>query len=165
MKNWFFIGLLCLLLTGCGLVQQQKKPLFTPEETAKVDKKIGEVGPTVSDQVETLPITPLEAIRNAFDENPLNAASVYGNKWIKTQGTLVSGPLKDDFLGVSSYSLSLENKGKELRFLFWGSAKEEQMKTLKRGQTVTIVGKFSKNNKQPTISPSIIFAIENPPVK
>ncbi len=165
MKNWFLIGLLCILLTGCGLGKQQRKPLFTPEQITSLDKIAGEITPTATDNIETLPITPLEAIRRTFDENPMNAGNTYGDKWIKTRGTLVLGPNKELIFGLSSYTITLENNGKEMDFLFWGSAKEEQMKMLKKGQILTIAGQVSKIMKKPIISLANIITIENPPAK
>lgn len=165
MKNWFLIGLLCMLLTGCGLIKTQKRAGFTPEETARLDQKLGEVGPSPMDKVESLPLTPLEAIRNAFDENPLKAGSLYGGKWIKTQGALAFGPVKKTVAGLNSFTLVLDNNGKQIAVMFLGGAKEEQMRSLKKGQIITVVGQYSKDNTLPFLSLAKILSIENQPTK
>ena len=147
------ILMLVVLLAGCGLSRSQKKASLSDEEIAKVDTLMGQVGPPSEVQVDTLRETTPDVIRAAFEENPLNANSVYDKQWIKMRGKLALGPVKSTMLkGIYAYTVSLEHKNKTMTCVFFGKAKEEELKQLKKGQTLVVLGRYEPTDKGPMLS-------------
>lgn len=134
---------------------------MTPEELARADKAFGELGPPRDLDVASLPELTPDVICNAFEENPLNANSLYKQQWLKVRGKLVAGPIKADMIkAINVYVLSVAYKNKVLPCVFFGAAKEEELKQLKKGQELVVLGRYDPTPKTPSLNMCSILSVK-----
>lgn len=147
MKNLMILCVLIAVLVGCA-PKQQKNSLDLRELSAKLDTLVGDLPLPETLNVQGMALVPIDFMWKAFDENPLNANANFAGQWYKMQGVLVGGPEKTKISELNLYVITLEENGKRMDFVLWGQKKEEELKKLRKGQKLTVVGKYIENSKK-----------------
>lgn len=153
-----YILLLILMtctLTGCGIFKQQKGNELSPDEIARVDSIIASAGPPKHLDIKNMETLSPDVIVKTYEENPLRAQAAYEDQWIKITGSLVAGPTKatlPKYPTLGLYTLTLSGQTGKIHCSFMGKAKENELKTLNKGQEVTVIGKVSIGLTGPTLT-------------
>ena len=152
----FFVMLgLCCLFWACSAstppaphdLPMHKPPQLSTQEVADWNQMFGKYGAPTPPDVTLMPAFTPDVIRNAFIRNQKEADALYGGKWMKIRGTLDYGPTNEGFGGLDVYYVGLESKGKRMAFMFYGNQHQQQLSSLKHGQTLVIAGIYTPGEK------------------